>query len=57
MRTAANRTIIAAVRNHNVCFNDKHLTTEDIDINHKIELRTITSGISKEHKTLTMSAV
>ncbi len=57
MRTAANRTIIAAVRNHNVCFNDKHLTTEDIDINHKIELRTITSGISKEHKTLTMSTV
>lgn len=57
MRTAANRTIIAAVRNHNVCFNDKYLTTEDIAITPKIELRTITSSISEEHKTLTMSAV
>lgn len=57
MRTAANRTIIAAVRNHNVCFNDKYLTTEDIAINPKMELRTITSGISEEHKTLTMSTV
>lgn len=57
MRTAANHTIIAAVRNHNVCFKDKYLTTEDIAINPKIELRTITSGISEEHKTLTMSAV
>lgn len=36
MRTAANRTIIAAVRNHNVCFKDKYLTTEDIAINPKI---------------------
>lgn len=57
MRTAANRTIIAAVRNHNICFKDKYLTTENIAINPKIELRTITSGISEEHKTLTMSAV
>lgn len=57
MRTAANRTIIAAVRNHNVCFKDKCLTTEDIAINQKIELRIITSGISEGHKTLTMSAV
>lgn len=57
MRTAANRMIIAAVRNHNVCFNDKYLTTEDIAITPKIELRTITSGISEEHKTLTMSTV
>lgn len=36
MRTAANRTIIAAVRNHNVCFNDKHLTTEDIELTTKL---------------------
>lgn len=57
MRTAANRTIIAAVRNHNVCFKDKYLTTEDIAINPKIELKIITSGISEGHKTLTMSAV
>lgn len=57
MRTAANLAIIAAVRNHNVCFKNKYLTTEDIAINTKIELTAITYGLSKEHKTLTISAV
>lgn len=57
MRTAANRTIIAAVRNHNVYFKNKYLTPEDTAINPKIELRTIMSGISTELCMLTISAV